>query len=217
MSKNEYSHELAAAVKKFLDDDKWHYSFKEDLGLFEFTLRTRSKIQKIDYVIDIHEDEIVVYGICPVGADHDDYEMMAQMAEFLCRANYGIKNGNFEFDFRDGEIRYKSYIDCEGVSPSSDMIKNSVGYTSSMYRRYAPGITDIIFTGCSAKKAIAKCDKTSEEEIRSMVSEVLGETDADTDVETLLSRLAAHLGIAEESDELIESSISSAGGTEGVA
>lgn len=67
MSKNEYSHELAAVVKKFLDDDKWHYSFKEELGLFEFTLRTRSKIQKIDYVIDIHEDEIIVYGICPVG------------------------------------------------------------------------------------------------------------------------------------------------------
>lgn len=38
MSKNEYSRALAAVVKKFLDDDKWHYSFKEDLGLFEFSL-----------------------------------------------------------------------------------------------------------------------------------------------------------------------------------
>lgn len=86
-----------------------------------------------------------------------------------------------------------------------------------MYRQYAPGITDIIFTGCSAKKAIAKCEKTSEEEIPSMVSEVLGETDADSDIETLLSSLAAHLGIVEESDELVESTISSADGTEGVA
>ena len=41
----------------------------------------------------LKNDELVVYGICPVHADEKDEEMMAQMSEFLHRANYGLKNG----------------------------------------------------------------------------------------------------------------------------
>lgn len=70
-------------------------------------LRLRSKIQHIKYLIDVHEDEAVVYSIPTITADSYDSEMMARMAEFICRANYNLKNGNFEMDYRDGEIRFK--------------------------------------------------------------------------------------------------------------
>lgn len=205
--KYEYSKELAAVVKEFLEDNKWHYSFREDTGLFEFSVTTRSRIRKVDYVIDVHEDEIIVYGFCPFAADPDDDQMMAQMSEFLCRANYGMKNGNFEFDFRDSEIRFKSYIDCEGVIPSTNVIKNSVACTSAMYKRYGQGIIDIILAGCTAKAAIAKCEKSQEKELRSLMSEVLGESAEDSNVEMLLSRLVANLGIAEETDDDLEEGI----------
>jgi len=36
------------------------------------------------------------------------------VAEFINRANYGIIIGNFEMDFADGEIRYKTSIDVQG-------------------------------------------------------------------------------------------------------
>ena len=155
MKKYNYSNEIANVVKQFLTDDDWHYSFDEERGIFDFGLRVRSKIQKIKYLIDVKEDEIVVYGICPIGADHDDEKMMVQMAEFICRANFGLKNGCFEFDFRDGEIRYKSFIDCDKVLPSTEVVKNSIHCTAAMYKRYAAGITSIIFAGSSAKEAIA--------------------------------------------------------------
>ena len=86
--------------------------------------------------------------------------MMAQMAEFLCRANYGLQNGCFELDFRDGEIRYKSFIDCDDMMPSFEVIQNSIYCTAGMFQRYAPGIVDIIFSGCTAKAAIEKCEKS---------------------------------------------------------
>jgi len=35
--------------------------------------------------------------------------------EFLTRANYGLNIGNFEMDFQDGEIRFKTAIDVEEV------------------------------------------------------------------------------------------------------
>ena len=36
--------------------------------------------------------------------------------------NYGLKNGCFELYFRDGEIRFRSFIDCEDVMPSTEVI-----------------------------------------------------------------------------------------------
>ena len=211
MHKYEYSNELANLVKKFLVDDDWHFSFDENIGVFDFGLRVKSKIQKINYIVDVHEDEIVVYGMCPIGADHTDSNMMAQMAEFLCRANYGLKNGCFELDFRDGEIRYKSFIDCEDVMPSTEVIKNSIHCIAVMFKRYAPGIADIIFANCTAKEAIGK---PPEDELRSIISEAVGEDIEDTDIASMLERLAARLGIKEggedETDETTDNADSAA-------
>ena len=201
MRKYEYFNELVNLVKKFLVDDEWHFSFDENTGVFEFGLRIKSKIQKINYIVDVHEDEIVVYGMCPIGVDHNDSNMLAQMAEFLCRANYGLKNGCFELDFRDGEIRYKSFIDCEDVMPSNEVIKNSIHCTAAMFKRYAPGIVDIIFSGSAAKEVIAKCEKSSEAELRSMITEVVGEDMEETDIEAMIAHLATRLGITDDSDD----------------
>ena len=201
MRKYEYSNELVNLVKEFLVDDEWHFSFDENTGVFDFGLRVKSKIQKINYIVDVHEDEIVVYGMCPIGADHTDTNMMAQMAEFICRANYGLKNGCFELDFRDGEIRFRSFIDCEDVMPSTEVIKNSIHCTAAMFKRYAPGIVDIIFSGCTAKEAIAKCEKSPEDELRSMIREGVGEDMDGSDIETMLARLATNLGISDETEE----------------
>lgn len=60
MRKYEYSNELANLVKKFLVDDDWHFSFDENTGVFEFGLRVKSKIQKINYIVDVHEDAVIV-------------------------------------------------------------------------------------------------------------------------------------------------------------
>lgn len=208
MKKYSYSNEIANVVKQFLTDDDWHYSFDEERGIFDFGLRVRSKIQKIKYLIDVKEDEMVVYGICPIGTDCDDEKMMVQMAEFICRANFGLKNGCFEFDFRDGEIRYKSFIDCDEVLPSTEVVKNSIHCTAAMYKRYAAGITSIIFAGSSAKEAIVMCEKSPEEELRSMLAE-MGEDAGDGDVADMITRLAERLGITSEEETATSETASS--------
>lgn len=191
MRRYEYSDEIVEVVKKFLEEDEWIYSFNENTGVFHFDLKIRSKIQKINYVIDVHEDEIVIYGISPVAADADDPEMMRRMAEFICRANYGLKNGCFEFDFRDGEIRFKSFIDCDKMLPSTEIIKNSVHCTAATFKHYAPGIVDIIFSGESARDAIGECEETTEDELLSALKEALGEDMSEEALGELLSRLAS--------------------------
>lgn len=126
MKEKMYNKEIAAEISNFLKKDDWHYSFNEQKGVFDFGLRIKSKIRKISYLVKVNESDFSVFAISPVNADSDDKEMMANMAEFICRANYGLKRGCFEFDFRDGEIRYKIHVPCDGILPTSEMIKDSI-------------------------------------------------------------------------------------------
>lgn len=207
MKRYNYSNEIANVVKQFLTKDEWHYSFDEERGIFDFGLRVRNKIQKIKYIIDIKEDDMVIYGVCPISADSDDDKMMAQMAEFICRANFGLNNGCFEFDFRDGEIRYKSFIDCDKALPSIEVVRNSIYCTAEMYRRYADGIVSIIFMESSAKEAIDMCEKSADEELRSMLTE-MGTNAGDGDVDDMIARLTERLGITSEEDVTSETTSS---------
>jgi hypothetical protein len=58
------------------------------------------------------------------------------MAEFVTRANYGVILGNFELDFNDGEIRYKTSIDIEGGELLPQFIRNLVGTNITMMDRH---------------------------------------------------------------------------------
>lgn len=183
MRKFEYSKELADVIRRFLDDDDWSYNFDENAGAFDFVLSVKRSIQRIYYRINVREDHIVVYGTFPLNAEYTNSNVMAQMAEFLCRANYGLKYGNFEMDYRDGEIRYKSFIDCENVMPSVEVVKNSIYCTATMAERYGAGILGIMFSGWTAKQAIDECEKSPDDELRSVLAEVIGgdATDHDAD------------------------------------
>ena len=144
MKTNMYSIEIANIVKQFLTEDSWNFSFDEEHGIFKFGLRIKGKIHSLKYFISIRTNEIIVYGICPIGVDEEDNKMMMEMAEFLHRVNWGLRNGCFEFDFRDGEIRFRSYIDCDKTLPSIESIKNSIFCTAAMFEKYGAGITSII-------------------------------------------------------------------------
>lgn len=194
MKERIYSKSIANAINNFLAEDDWHFSFDDQRGLFKFGLCLKGRIKKINYIVDVKEDEYIVYAISPLGADEDDEKIMATMAEFVCRANYGLKNGNFELDMRDGEIRFKSFVDCDGITPTVEMVRNSIHCPAAMFDRYGAGIVDIIFSNATAKDAIAKCEKSPVEEIRALLGE---ESDGDDDMDAMFARLAAKLGINE--------------------
>lgn len=194
MKNRTYSKSIADAINSFLTEDDWHFSFDDQRGLFKFDLNLKGRIKNVRYIVDVKDDEYVVYAISPIGADEDDEKKMAIMAEFICRANYGLKNGNFELDMRDGEIRYKSFVDCEGLTPTTEMVRNSIHCPAAMFDRYGDGIVDIIFGNSTAKEAVAKCEKSPEEELRALLGE---EFDGDDDMEAMIARLAARFEIDE--------------------
>lgn len=169
MKNNIYSKEIANAINNFLVNDDWNFSFDEEKGIFRFGVSLDSKIKKINYSVKVNAHGFTVYVISPIGVEEHDRDMMLNMAEFICRANYVLRSGNFELDMEDGEIRYKIYTDCDGgIIPTYEMVKNSIHCPAIMFDQYAPGIIDIIFGNVSAMDAIKRCEKSMEEELHSL-------------------------------------------------
>lgn len=124
---------------------------------------------------------------------------MSKMAEFVCRANYGLKNGCFELDMRDGEIRYKTFVPCNNITPSSEIIRRSIYCPASMFEQYSEGIISIIFGDTTAEEAIDKCEGNSSRRIRSILSELLEDSDCDS-AEEAITLLAERLGLNDDED-----------------
>ena len=80
------------------------------------------------------------------------------IAEFITRANYGLRVGNFEMDFTDGEIRYKTSIDVEGDHLSSALVKPLVYTNVTIMDKYLPGIIAVVDKGIKPVDVIAQVE-----------------------------------------------------------
>jgi hypothetical protein len=90
------------------------------------------------------QDRLIVYIDTPVKIAKNQ---RAAVAEFLMRVNYNLVIGNFEIDFRDGEVRFRAAVDVEGSALSKEMVKTLVFVSASTADRFFPGIMSVCFGG----------------------------------------------------------------------
>lgn len=144
------------AIINFFTTDDWPFvqlpgkpalqiSFQGENGKWNCYARARSE-----------QSQFVFYSICPVNAPEDK---RLAIADFLTRANYGMMIGNFELDFADGEINYKTSIDVEGDRLSFALIQRVVYANVTMMDEYLPGILSVIYGNLSPEEAIAKIER----------------------------------------------------------
>ncbi len=105
------------------------------------------------------EDEerqiFLFHSYLPVKAPEDKRPVLADM---LTRANYGLYIGNFELDFNDGEVRFKTSLDVENDRLSHALTKGAVYANVSIMDKYLPGIMSVIYGGASPTEAIAQIE-----------------------------------------------------------
>ena len=97
-------------------------------------------------------DLILLYSVCPLRVPPD---RRAEVSQFLTRANYGLAAGNFELDFEDGEVRYKTVLQIEGDALDPTVLKRSVRSNGLAMETYLPGIGAVI-TGEPASAALER-------------------------------------------------------------
>ncbi|MBM0744564.1 YbjN domain-containing protein [Phormidium sp. CLA17] len=99
--------------------------------------------------------QFVFYSICPITVATED---RLAMADFLTRANYNLLVGNFEMDFEDGEIRYKTSLNFEGTQLDNALLKQLAYINVVMMNQYLPGIKAVVYAKASPAEVIAQVE-----------------------------------------------------------
>jgi len=153
--------QIIDAVRDWLDQDDWHYDFDaEDMTLTTGVGGLDSKIKKLSLLFLFKEDCYTLYATAPINGDTDD---LTELNKFITMANYGLRNGNFELDFRDGEIRYKTFVNCDGLETlPEEIIKDSVYAACLTVDRYGDGLAALAMGFSDAETEIKKVEGRSE-------------------------------------------------------
>jgi hypothetical protein len=144
------------AVVEYLEDEDWKFNIiKEDAALM-FSFRGKSGSWQCLGSVEEEKSWLSFYSILPSNAAEEKRETIA---EFLTRANYGLVIGNFELDFNDGEIRYKTSIDVEGGELTPQMIENLLHANLMTMDRYFPGVMAVLYADADPAEAVRKIEE----------------------------------------------------------
>ncbi len=149
-------------LSNYLDDDDWYPRRIEGKYAYSMSYSGKNGDLRCYAIIRVDLEEFLFYAVAPVKVPE---EVRMAVAEYLTRANYGLRIGNFELDYSDGEVRYKSSIDFEGQILTSELIRNAIYPSVHTMDRYLPGLLRVSFGGATPHEAIeeAEGDHSSEE------------------------------------------------------
>lgn len=85
-------------------------------------------------------------------------ELRDPCAQFIARANWGLTIGNFEMDYSDGQLRFKSSVAFTGTELTETLIRNAIRTAMNAVEAYADGLAAIVMRGETAAAAWAQVD-----------------------------------------------------------
>lgn len=146
---------LLQTVQTFFQQDGWDFRLINRENTVQ--LAFQGKHDRWTCYAQTHEEQhsVVFYSIFPAKVPAD---RSSAIAYFLTLANYGMIIGNFELDFQDGEIRYKTSLDVTGDRITPALIKSLVYTNVLTLDQYLPGIQAVL-EGTAPADAIAMVEQ----------------------------------------------------------
>ena len=142
-------------VGRFLEEDDWPYSLVEGRTVYKTGFEGKNG-QFTCYAQErIEQDQFVFYSIFPVRTPDN---RLHEVAEFITRANYGMIIGNFELDYADGEIRYKTSVDIEDVDMVEPLVRHLIYANVLTMDKYFPGLMRVLYAGIDPADAIEEVE-----------------------------------------------------------
>ena len=123
---------------------------KGDVGVFTVRMKLRCRMQSAQMIVLVREENYSTITTLPLTADMDH---RLAMAEYLTRINWNMRNGNFELNMADGEIRYKTYVHVGQEKPDIAAARLATMLPFLMIDRYGDGIIDVLFGFKTPKEA----------------------------------------------------------------
>ena len=140
-----------ATLGQFLKDDDWYPQQLEGKTIYRVFFAGDNGELRCYAQIRIDLEQFIFYVIAPIKSPE---EARDAIGEYINRANYGLRIGNFELDYNDGEIRYKSSIDFEYAALTPALIKNAIYPAVHTMDRYLPGLLGVMYGNKTPQQAI---------------------------------------------------------------
>ena len=131
--------QIVDALRDWLDSDDWHYEYDAERHLIKAGITLDCKLRNARIFIPIRDDGTYIVNIySPVNGDPASLD---ELIKYVAMANYGLANGNFDIDVSDGEVRYKTYVNCKDMKELPEqIIKDSIYAGWCMMDRYGNGL-----------------------------------------------------------------------------
>jgi hypothetical protein len=132
---------LLTALKRVYGENEWPYS--EVQGVPVLLSELSGALGRWSFYAHVIEEKelILLYSICPMRAPEGRRH---ELSQFLTRTNYGLAVGNFELDFDDGEIRYKTVLQLHGTEVDATALRRLVRANGIAMETYLPRIGSVI-------------------------------------------------------------------------
>jgi hypothetical protein len=152
----------------FFEEDGWEFDHIDDMPVVRLGFSGEHGRWLCYAQAREMQQQFVFYSVMPITAPP---EKRMTVAEYITRANYGMVIGNFEMDFEDGEIRYKTSIDVEGSDITTELIQQCVYANVVISDRYLPGLMRVIYGGIDPEVALYELDVNEMNAMQAAMSE----------------------------------------------
>jgi hypothetical protein len=147
--------QLFEAVVDYLTEDDWKFNVLKDETALVLSFRGHSGSWQCFATVDEERQWFSFFSILPSNVAEEKRD---EICEFIARANYGLVIGNFEMDFDDGEVRYKTSVDVEGGELTPQMIDNLIRTNLMTMDRYYKGLMVVLYSDRDPEEAIAEVE-----------------------------------------------------------
>ena len=154
--------EVREAVENYFKAEGAKYKPFDERGVAHATYGVDVKFGHVEVFFHAYHDMLILHLIVPLKAGEDE---RVKVGEFLHRANYGLKLGNFDFDFNDGEVSYRVVLYCgmnDFEPPRHEQIDAALSIGLMMIDKYGDDLVKVMFGLAEPLDAIAAVDNEDE-------------------------------------------------------
>jgi len=141
------------AIKQFFSEDEWYFVESVDRDVLVLRMNHWGEHGRFSCQAEYNETQAIFYFYSFFPVNVPEAQRM-KMAEFITLANFGMRIGNFEMDFSDGVVRFRTSIDFEGQELNYSLVSNHVYPNVWMMDRYMSGLFAVVYSDRSPKEIL---------------------------------------------------------------
>lgn len=125
--------EVFDSLVKMLDERDWKYEKHEEDLLIKATIRGEDLPVTFIVLVNAKSEVVQFISSLPFNMPEDK---RVDGAIAVCKANYGLINGSFDYDLSDGEIRFRLTTSYRNSILSDDLLEYMIMVSASTVDNY---------------------------------------------------------------------------------